>query len=119
MHSPRAICTVLLDPRDPFLQSERTQGFAAGPVYGRAKCLPVLGAFRSVCLCWEHSGLAMMAKPICINPEMSRNVLELLSAIRKEAWLFCESFLLKGEVFTYVGRNQGLKDLKDLKDLDP
>jgi hypothetical protein len=28
----RAICTVLLDPRDPLLQSERTQGFAANPV---------------------------------------------------------------------------------------
>ena len=31
-------------PRDPVLQSERTQGFTAGPVYGRAKCLPVLGS---------------------------------------------------------------------------
>ena len=28
----RAICTVLLDPRDPSPRSERTQGFAAGPV---------------------------------------------------------------------------------------
>jgi len=46
-HSPRAICTVLLDPRDPLLQSERTQGFAAGPVYGRAKCLPMVGAFKT------------------------------------------------------------------------
>ena len=44
-HSLRAIYTVLLDPRDPSLQSERTQGFAAGLVYGRAKCLPMLGAF--------------------------------------------------------------------------
>ena len=35
--SPQAICTVLLDPRDPLLRSERTQGFAAGPVYGREK----------------------------------------------------------------------------------
>ena len=40
-------CTVLLDPRDPLLQSERTQGFAADPVYGRAKCLPILGAFKT------------------------------------------------------------------------
>ena len=38
-------CTVLLDPRDPSLRSERTQGFAAGPVYGRAKCF----------LCWAKS----------------------------------------------------------------
>ena len=29
--------TVLLDPRDPLLQSERTQGFTADPVYGRAE----------------------------------------------------------------------------------
>ena len=43
----RAICTVLLDPRDPSLQSERTQGFTAGPVDGRAKCLPMLGAFKT------------------------------------------------------------------------
>ena len=41
------VCTVLLDPRDPLLQSERTQGFTAGPVYGRAKCLPMLGAFKT------------------------------------------------------------------------
>jgi hypothetical protein len=32
----RAICTVLLDPRDSLLQSERMQGFIADPVYGRA-----------------------------------------------------------------------------------
>ena len=37
---------VLLDPRDPSLQSERTQSFAAGPVYAREKCLPMLGAFK-------------------------------------------------------------------------
>ena len=45
--SPRAICTVLLDPRDPVLQSERTQGFTADPVYGRSKCLPVLGEIKT------------------------------------------------------------------------
>ena len=36
---------VLLDPRDPLLQSEK--GFAADPVYGRAKCLPVLGSLKT------------------------------------------------------------------------
>ena len=45
--SLRAICTVLLDPRDPLLQSERTQGFAADPVYVRAKCLPMLGSLTT------------------------------------------------------------------------
>ena len=45
--SPGTICTVLLDPRNPLLRSERTQGLAAGPVYGRAKCLPILGAFKT------------------------------------------------------------------------
>ena len=33
-------------------------------------------------------------------------------AIRKEAGLFCGSFLRKGEVFAYVGRMQKSKDLK-------
>ena len=37
------------------------------------------------------------------------------AAIRKEAGLFCGSFLRKGEVFAYVGRNQNLKDLKNLE----
>ena len=46
-HSPRAICTVLLDPRDPFLQSGRTPGFTAAPVYGRAKCLLMLEIFKT------------------------------------------------------------------------
>ena len=39
---------VLLDPRDPLLQSERKQGFTAGPVYGRAKCLPVLSSLKTL-----------------------------------------------------------------------
>ena len=46
-HSLRAICTVLLDPRDPLLHSERVQGFAADPDYGRAKCLPMLGSLKT------------------------------------------------------------------------
>jgi hypothetical protein len=36
-----------------------------------------------------------------------------LTALRKEAGLFCGSFLREGEVSAYVGRNQTLKDLKD------
>ena len=35
------------------------------------------------------------------------------AAIRKEAWLFCGSFLRKGEVFAYGGFIPNLKDLKD------
>ena len=46
-HSLRAICTVLLDRRDPLLHSERVQGFTADPVYGRAKCLPMLGSLKT------------------------------------------------------------------------
>ena len=34
--------------------------------------------------------------------------------IRKEAGLFCGSFLRKGEVFDSLGRNQSLKDPKNL-----
>ena len=45
-HSLRAICTVLLDPRDHLLHSG-TQGFTADPVYGRAKCLPMLGSLKT------------------------------------------------------------------------
>ena len=61
------MCTVLLDPRDPLLHSERTQGFAADPDYwkgevfdydglpqnlkdlkgGRARCWPTLGVFTT------------------------------------------------------------------------
>ena len=29
------------------LHPERTQGFAADPVYGRAKCLPMLGSLET------------------------------------------------------------------------
>ena len=46
-HSLRAICTVLLDPRDLLLHSERMQGFAVDPDYGRAKCLPMLGSLKT------------------------------------------------------------------------
>jgi hypothetical protein len=43
----RAICTVLLDPRDLLLQSERTQSFAADLDYGRVKCLPMFGEIKT------------------------------------------------------------------------
>jgi hypothetical protein len=36
-HSLRAIRTVLLDPRDPLLRSERTQGFTADPDYWKGE----------------------------------------------------------------------------------
>ena len=42
-HSLRAICTVLLDPRDPLLQSERMQGFAADPVYVKGEVFAYVG----------------------------------------------------------------------------
>ena len=42
-HSLRAICTVLLDPRDPLLHSERTQGFAADPVYAKGEVFAYVG----------------------------------------------------------------------------
>ena len=41
--SLRAICTVLLDPRDPFLQSERTQGLAADPAYVKGEVFAYVG----------------------------------------------------------------------------
>jgi hypothetical protein len=36
-----------------------------------------------------------------------------LNAARKQKCFLCRSFVRKGEVFAYVGRNQNLKDLKD------
>ena len=33
--------------RDPLLHSEKTQGFAADPIYGRAKYLPMLGEIKT------------------------------------------------------------------------
>jgi hypothetical protein len=42
-HSLRAICTVLLDPRDPLLQSERIQGCAADPVYVEGEVFAYVG----------------------------------------------------------------------------
>ena len=43
VHSLRAICTVLLDPRDPLLQSERIQGFAADPDYWKGEVFAYVG----------------------------------------------------------------------------
>ena len=60
---PRAICTVLLDPRDLLLRSERTQGFAAGPVYGRAKCLPMLAHSKPK----GRKGLVYHGSPLLIS----------------------------------------------------
>ena len=42
-HSLRAICTVLLDPRDSLLHSERTQGFAADPDYWKGEVFAYVG----------------------------------------------------------------------------
>ena len=46
----------------------------------------------------------------CHLPGFSRS----FTAIRKGAGLHCGSRLRSGEVFAYVGRNQNLKDLKDM-----
>jgi len=35
------------DPLVPLLRSERKQGFSAEPFYGRARCSPLLGAFKT------------------------------------------------------------------------
>ena len=42
MNSAR-LCTVLLDPRDPLLHSERTQGFAADPDYWKGEVFAYVG----------------------------------------------------------------------------
>ena len=40
---PRAICTVLLDPRDPLLHSERTQGCTADLDYWKGEVFAYVG----------------------------------------------------------------------------
>ena len=45
----------------------------------------------------------------------SKGPLRSFTAMRKEGGLFCGSFLRKGEVLSYVGLSQNVKDLKDLK----
>ena len=47
-HSLRAICTVQLDPRDLLLQSERTQGFAADPVYVKGEVFAYVGLSQNL-----------------------------------------------------------------------
>ena len=44
----RAICTVLLDPRDPLLHSERAQGFAADPVYVKSEVFAYVGLSQNL-----------------------------------------------------------------------
>ena len=47
-HSLRAICTVLLYPRDPLLRSERTQGFAADPDYWKGEVFAYVGSIQNL-----------------------------------------------------------------------
>jgi hypothetical protein len=47
-HLARTICTVLLDPRDSLLHPERTQGFAADPVYVKGKVVAYGGLSQSL-----------------------------------------------------------------------
>jgi len=46
--SLRAICTVLLDLRDPLLQSERAQGFAADPDYWKGEVFAYVGSIQNL-----------------------------------------------------------------------
>ena len=44
---PQNLKDLKADPRDTLLRPERTQGFTAGPVYGRARCSPTLGSLKT------------------------------------------------------------------------
>jgi len=37
----------VIDPTQYLLRSERKQGFSADPFYGRARCSPMLGSFKT------------------------------------------------------------------------
>ena len=47
-HSLRGICTTLLDPRDPLLHPERTQGFAADPDYWKGEVFAYVGSIQNL-----------------------------------------------------------------------
>ena len=47
-HSLRAVCTVLLDPRDPLLHSESTQGFAADPDYWKGEVFAYVESIQNL-----------------------------------------------------------------------
>jgi hypothetical protein len=78
----RAICTVLLDPRDPLLHSERTQGFAADPDYWKGEVFAYVGRNQNL----------KDLKDLHCTAGSSRS----FTAIRKDAGLYCGSRLLEG-----------------------
>jgi len=51
----RASCTVLLDPRDPLLQIERMQGFAADLVYVKGEVFAYVGLPQNLKDLWGFS----------------------------------------------------------------
>jgi len=67
-----------------------------------------LRTISGVRLCWELEEPQGPKGYINLGPGMATSIL-----IRKEAGLFCGSFLRKGEVFPYVGLSHNLKDLQD------
>ena len=84
-HSLRAICTALLDSRDPLLQSERTQGFAADPDYWKGEVFAYVGL-----------------------PQNLKDLKGWLDVIRKEAWPFYRT--ISGGRLCWSSKN--LQDLK-------
>ena len=74
-----AICTVLLDPRDPLLQSERTQGFAADPDYRKGEVFAYVGLPQNLKDLKAVCPLAGSAAILFAGG---------LDVIRKEAWPF-------------------------------
>ena len=94
-HSLRAICTVLLNPRDPLLQSERMQGFAADPDYWKGEVFAYVGLPQNL---KDLKGAGSRAIGLTQTPQQSHP-------------LSPGSRLRKGEVSAYVGSIQHLKDL--------
>ena len=64
--TPRAICTVLLDPRDPSLHSERTQGFAADPDYWKGEVFAYVGRNQNL---KELKRVSCLPSPISYVPQ--------------------------------------------------
>ena len=65
-HSLRTVCTVLLDPRDPLLHSERTQGFTADPDYWKGEVFAYVESTQNLKDLNDH-GLLLLISNAWIN----------------------------------------------------
>ena len=88
----------MLDPREPLLQSERTQGFAADPDHWKGEV-------------FAYAGLPQNLKDLKVQSVLLNPRDPLLQSERMQGFA-ADPVYAKGEVFAFVGLPQNLKDLK-------